>query len=77
MDSIWIQVAIGLTGVVAIYLSQQNNVKLKRYASIFGLSSQPFWFITAYSNEQWGILVLCVFYTYAWWTGLYNNWIKK
>lgn len=76
MDSIWIQVVIALTGVVAIYLSQQDNESLKKYACIFGLLGQPFWFISAYQSEQWGIFLLCCFYSYAWYTGVNNNWIK-
>ena len=69
------QIAIALTGVVAILLTQQSNDKYKKYACIFGLVGQPFWFYSAYQAEQWGIFVLCVFYLYAWALGFYNNFI--
>lgn len=70
------QIAIALTGVVAIFLTQQSNEKLKKFACLFGLAGQPFWFYAAYTNEQWGIFTLCIFYTYSWFVGLNNNWLK-
>ena len=70
------QLAIALTGIVAIWITQQSNNKLKKYACLFGLIGQPFWFYSAYAAEQWGIFTLCIFYTYSWGLGFYNNWIK-
>lgn len=72
-----IQLAIMLTGAVAIFLTQQSNEKLKRYACFFGVVGEPFWIYTAYVNGQWGVLVLAIFYTYTWLLGVYNNWFKK
>ena len=71
------QILIAITGVTAIWLTQQGNDAWKKYACLFGLAGQPFWFISAYQAEQWGIFVLCLFYTYSWGLGVYNNWIKK
>lgn len=72
----FVQIMIAVTGVAAILLTQQSNEALKKYASILGLAGQPFWLYSAYASEQWGIFVLCIFYTYAWALGVYNNWIK-
>lgn len=71
------QIAIALTGIIAIWLTQQSNDDWKKYACLFGLAGQPFWFYSAYSAEQWGIFILTVFYTYSWFLGLKNNWINK
>lgn len=71
------QVFIAVTGVMAIWLSQDEKASRRRYASIFGLLAQPFWFYTTYTNEQWGIFVLSLFYTFAWWKGFRNNWLRK
>jgi len=71
------QVVIAFTGVIAIWLTQQNNESWKRYACLFGLAGQPFWCYSAYHADQWGILILSVFYTYAWMMGIWNNWINK
>lgn len=70
------QVLIALTGVVAIRLSQGANEEWKKYACIFGLIGQPFWFYSAYTAEQWGIFILCFFYTEAWIKGFRVHWIN-
>ena len=71
------QIIIAFTGVVAILLTQQSNDNFKRYACLFGIAGQPFWFYSAYQSEQWGIFILCFFYTYAWLLGVKNNWLTK
>ena len=68
---------IALTGVTAIWLTQQSNEAWKKYACLFGLVGQPFWFYSAYVAEQWGIFILCIFYTYSWYLGLKNNWLNN
>ena len=71
------QIAIAVTGLVAIWLTQQRREGWKRYACLFGIVGQPFWFYSSYQAEQWGIFVLAVFYTYAWLVGIKNNWMVK
>ena len=70
------QILIAFTGVTAIWITQQGNQNIKKYACLFGITGQPFWFYSAYQSEQWGIFLLCVFYSYAWGIGVYTNWIK-
>lgn len=70
------QLMIALLGLTAVFLTQQSNFRLKRYACLLGLAGQPFWFYATYTAEQWGIFALSFFYTYAWALGVYNNWIK-
>lgn len=69
------QIGIAFTGVTAIWLSQDKRQNWRRFACIFGLIGQPFWFWSAISAEQWGIVVLCCLYTYSWARGVWNNWI--
>ena len=69
------QVAIAMTGVVAIWLSQDARAGWRRWACIFGIAGQPFWFYAAYTAEQWGIFALCFLYSYAWLKGIRNNWL--
>ena len=71
------QIGIALTGMIAIWLTQQPREKWKKYACLFGISGQPFWFYSAFTTEQWGILVLSIFYTYAWWIGIRHHWLTK
>lgn len=71
------QIAIAITGVIAIWLTQQGREDIKKYACLFGLAGQPFWFYVTYQAEQWGIFTLAIFYTYSWLIGLNNCWIKR
>ena len=70
------QLFIAVTGVVAIWLTQQSKNNLKKYACLFGIAGQPFWFYSAFTTEQWGIFALCFFYSYSWGLGVYNQWLK-
>lgn len=70
------QLAIALTGVTAVWLSQDSRPEYRRWSSIFGMIGQPFWFYATYKAEQWGIFALCFLYTYSWGRGLWNNWLK-
>jgi len=71
------QIGIAFTGIIAIWLTQQRRETWKKYACFFGVAGQPFWFYSAYSTDQWGVFVLCIFYTYVWCLGVKNNWITK
>ena len=68
---------IGLTGGVAIWLTQQSNDKIKKWAPVFGLMGQPFWFYASYTGEQWGVFCLSFFYCYGWLLGFKNNWLNS
>ena len=69
------QIAIAMTGVTAVFLSQSKREDLRRFACIFGLIGQPFWFIATWQAEQWGIFALCFLYTFSWARGAWNFWI--
>lgn len=71
------QILFAFTGIVSIWLTQQDNENWKKYACLFGLTGQPFWAYSAYVTEQWGIFVLCFFYTYVWGIGIKNHWLSK
>ncbi len=65
------QIAIFVLGSMAIFLVA-NKIK---WGFVLGLLSQPFWFYTAYHNEQWGMFLLCGIYTVNWSLGIWN-WFK-
>lgn len=70
------QIAIAMTGVTAVWLSQDTRESWRRYACLFGMAGQPFWFYATYKAGQWGIFALCLLYTYSWGRGVWNNWLK-
>ena len=71
------QIGIVFFGVLAAWLTQQANESRKKYACIFGLISQPFWFYSAIETNQWGIFLLSIIYTVVWLIGFKNYWFKK
>lgn len=71
------QIFIAVLGVTAIWLSQDLEPQRQKWASVFGLASQPFWYWAAIEGQQWGILFLSFFYTAAWGRGFYNNWMVE
>ena len=71
------QLLLGFFGVIAVFLSQSANTNLRRYACLFGLAAQPFWFYTTFIHGQWGIFGLSFFYTASWLQGFYTNWVMK
>lgn len=69
------QIAIMFTGVLACWFSQSRNATLRKWACIFGIAGQPFWFIAAWKANQSGIFIVNFMYAAAWIRGFYNNWI--
>lgn len=71
------QIGIAVFGLVAVFLSQDSRESWRRFACIFGLAGQPFWFYATYQAEQWGIFALCFFYAYSWARGIRTYWILR
>ncbi|WP_291518714.1 hypothetical protein [Acidovorax sp.] len=69
------QIAIALFGAFAAWLSQTRDEKTRRWACIFGLISQPFWFYATWQAEQWGMFALSALYALAWMKGLWVHWL--
>jgi len=70
------QIGITLSGVIAVWLTQDKRATWRRWACIFGMLAQPFWFYAAWSAEQWGIFAMCTLYAYAWARGLWTDWLS-
>jgi len=71
------QIAIFITGISAVWLSQDRKSAVRKYACLFGLAGQPFWMYSSYQADQWGVFILSFFYTVAWAKGFYLFWIKS
>jgi hypothetical protein len=72
----FVQILIAVTGLMAVFLSQNEKIEIRKYACIFGMAGQPFWFYESYSAEQWGIFCLSFAYTIAWFKGIHLYWIR-
>ena len=71
------QIGIALSGVIAVWLTQDKRESWRRWACIFGLLAQPSWFYAAWKAEQWGILAISTLYTYAWARGVRTHWLAS
>ena len=71
------QIGIVLTGVIAVWLTQDKREGWRRWACVFGMLAQPFWFYAAWKAEQWGIFAIAMLYTYAWTRGVWTHWLAS
>ncbi len=67
------QIGIAVFGIIAIILVARKN----KWGFVFGLISQPFWFITSFINKQWGVFFLSAVYAATWSYGIYEWFFKK
>ena len=70
------QVGLVLFSGLAIWFLGRREA-WARWGWVFGLISEPFWLYTAIKTRQWGIVVMCMWWTYSWAQGLWNHWVKK
>lgn len=68
------QIGLTLFSVTAVALTQSKLARRRRWAPLFGLASQPFWFHATFVAEQWGIFALCFVYATIWMKGAVNSW---
>jgi hypothetical protein len=71
------QIFIAVTELIAIWLIQDKRTEFRKWACIFGLLGQPFWFYASYEANQWGAFTLCFFFTAAWCKSLKDYWFIK
>lgn len=69
------QIAIAVFGASACWLSQDAKFERRKFACLFGIAAQPFWYYAAYKAQQWGIFLVCIPYTMAWIKGVYVHWV--
>lgn len=71
------QIFIAVTELIAVFLIQSKKDEHAKWASVFGLLGQPFWFYASYKANQFGQFALCFFFTSAWLKSYYEYWIKE
>ncbi len=69
------QTFLTLFSGLAIWLVGRTD-KWQRWGFWAGLASQPFWIYSAVETQQFGILILSLFYTYCWGKGVWNHWFR-
>ena len=66
-----IQLMIFLCGATSIWMLNTNRFRF--WGAAIGLLGEPFWLYTSIKNGQWGIVVLCFWYSYAFVQGMWIN----
>ncbi|MDP6651424.1 MAG: hypothetical protein QGF90_04850 [Gammaproteobacteria bacterium] len=64
-----------LSAALAVYLTQQQNRTLQKYACLVGLAGQPVWFYVTWQLQQWGMFICAVVFTFSWLLGAWNHWV--
>lgn len=70
------QIVVCICSVAGVFLSQDTRFSRRRYACVFGLISQPFWFYITWKAGQYGIFSLGFLYLFSWLRGFYVHWAK-
>jgi hypothetical protein len=66
------QFFIFIFGITSIILVARKN----KWGFVFGALAQPFWFLTAFLNEQWGVFFVSFAYAASWIYGIYEWFFK-
>lgn len=69
------QIGIMVFGCSAVWFVGRRE-RWRRWGYILGVLSAPFWFYTSITHKQWGIVLVCAWYTYSWGQGVWNYWIR-
>lgn len=72
-----IQAIILILSGLAIWLVSHRSPSVRRWGYIAGLAGQPFWLFTTWQHEQWGLVALSIWYTWAWSRGVLNFCIRE
>lgn len=70
------QIIIALSQLIALYFIHLKSENHQKYAGIFGLFGQPFWFYASYTSQQWGTFILCFFFAVMWYKNLDKYWLN-
>lgn len=62
-----------ITGMLSVYLVSSPDPQTRMKAGLIGLAGEPFWLTTTIINEQWGISLLVLVYTFNWGLVYINN----
>lgn len=76
----WLQIAqlgISIFGLAAFLLVTQESRRAQMWGTIFGLLSNPFWWLMVVTTEQWLTVPVHLGYTWAWWSKAWRLWRSR
>ena len=66
------QAYVLITSALAVYCVARTD-KWNKWGYVFGLASEPAWMYSAYIADQWGTMLLAVWWSYSWAMGAYRR----
>lgn len=69
------QLGLSVLSLLALALVSSDG-RWRRWASIPGLASQPFWLHQAWTHGEWGMMVVVGCYTLIWTKRLHKEFIR-
>ena len=70
------QFVITCTGMGSLYFMASQEASKRLLGGAIGLFGEPFWFATAYINNQYGVMVLVFIYGVAWTRVVWTNYCE-
>lgn len=77
MNNDIIQTLLLVLSAAAIALVMHGGKRVKLAGCTVGLLAQPFWLVSAWQSNAWGILILTLWYTGVYFTGAVGAWKLK
>lgn len=68
------QLAVAVSGILAIWMATSLDPVLRRWAPLVGLAGQPGWLIVTWSDERLGMFAVSVVYTLVWGRAAWREW---
>lgn len=70
------EILIPVFGLISMLFINLNN-KYSKYGILAGLLGQPFWIISSFYSQSWGVFINTIIYTVFFMIGMYNFWFNK
>lgn len=58
-----LQLTLAVLSLLALWMLTSDNALMRRWGSVMGLASQPFWLWATLDSEQYGIFFIACVYT--------------
>lgn len=71
---IFIQAGILILGGFAVALLAHKEASVRKWGYVTGLASEPFWIYAAVTTDQWGVVLIALWWAWWYYKGALNNW---
>lgn len=70
------QAILTCCGIGSLYFMASKDARKRLLAGSIGLLGEPFWFATAYINDQYGVMILVFVYGAGWIRVVWTNYCE-